>query len=64
MVSVVARARAASGVTPETGVLAHRSRLAYGVPMAIGLVGALIAILLLLTGSLAVKAAPAAVGSV
>jgi hypothetical protein len=49
---VVARARAASGVTPETGVLAHRSRLAYGVPMAIGLVGALIAILLLLTGSL------------
>ena len=33
-------------------VLADRSRLSYGIPMAIGLVGALIAILLLLSGSL------------
>jgi hypothetical protein len=33
-------------------VLADRSRLAYGVPMAISLVGALISILLLLSGSL------------
>jgi hypothetical protein len=33
-------------------VLADRSRLAYGVPMAIGLIGALVAILLLLAGSL------------
>ncbi len=33
-------------------VLGDRSRLSYGLPMAIGLVGALLAILLLLTGSL------------
>ena len=33
-------------------VLADRSRLSYGIPMAIGLVGALLAILLLLSGSL------------
>jgi hypothetical protein len=33
-------------------VLADRSRRAYGVPMVIGLVGALISILLLLSGSL------------
>jgi hypothetical protein len=33
-------------------VLADRSRMSYGIPMAIGLIGALIGILLLLSGSL------------
>jgi hypothetical protein len=31
-------------------VLADRARLAYGVPMAVGLIGAIVALLLLLTG--------------
>jgi len=53
--SVVPIALGALGYTSLNSlswVLADRSRLSYGVPMAIGLVGALVGILLLLSGSL------------
>lgn len=52
---VVALALGALGYTSLNSlswVLADRARLAYGIPMVIGLVGALIAIALLLSGSL------------
>lgn len=52
LVPIALGALAYTSLNSLSWVLAERSRLAYGVPMAIGLAVALIAILLLLTDSL------------